>query len=390
MKRWGVQGDNLKRSIVDLHKFESITDQWLKQYGAVWCSEGLSSGYQPRAIAWQLKTSDPGPLEREPLHLVNPLAHADIWFQIVHVYEQQKDLCDSLPSQHNTPNNLRQHAQTVHAQTVHADKQEQNERMMRELTSLHASMAAANKTGQPRGKRGQASINAAAVLASSNHSGSQDSSMHGLDQVKEEDLSASLHPMHQRPGDWLVFIREVLNMHTTISIYHQLGIWIETVDAAYAIAALHHLIHHHPPHTYTSPPWLCSLSCPAPGRVSWRVCVGDLWCIRTLTHPQSVKPPSLKHESTLARFLRSAEHGGPPVLQNLGMPHRNAQFLYEAQLSRAMRAMRAPFPRFAMYTHARAFPRLRALWRQPSRSIHPLSTKLPTLRLRMTTLRRAI
>lgn len=91
--------------------------------------------------------------------------------------------------------NLRQHAQTVHA-----DKQEQNERMMRELTSLHASMAAANKTGQPRGKRGQASVNAAAVLASSNHSGSQDNSMHGLDQVKEEDLSASLHPMHQRPG----------------------------------------------------------------------------------------------------------------------------------------------------------------------------------------------
>ncbi|KAG2134492.1 hypothetical protein DEU56DRAFT_738532 [Suillus clintonianus] len=91
--------------------------------------------------------------------------------------------------------NLRQHAQTVHA-----DKQEQNERMMRELTSLHASMAAANKTGQPRGKRGQASVNAAAVLAASNHSGSQDSAMHGLDQVKEEDLSASLHPMHQRPG----------------------------------------------------------------------------------------------------------------------------------------------------------------------------------------------
>ncbi|KAG6817070.1 hypothetical protein H0H87_000249 [Tephrocybe sp. NHM501043] len=38
--------------------------------------------------------------------------------------------------------NLRQHAQTVHA-----DKQDQNERMMRDLTSLHASMAAANKIG---------------------------------------------------------------------------------------------------------------------------------------------------------------------------------------------------------------------------------------------------
>ncbi|KAG5353412.1 hypothetical protein C0989_007197, partial [Termitomyces sp. Mn162] len=41
--------------------------------------------------------------------------------------------------------NLRQHAQTVHA-----DKQEQNERMMRDLTSLHASMAAANKLSNAR------------------------------------------------------------------------------------------------------------------------------------------------------------------------------------------------------------------------------------------------
>lgn len=37
-------------------------------------------------------------------------------------------------------------------------------------------------------------------------------------------------------GDWLAFIREVLNMRTTISIYRQLGKWIETVDAAYAVA----------------------------------------------------------------------------------------------------------------------------------------------------------
>ncbi|KAG7086195.1 hypothetical protein E1B28_002158 [Marasmius oreades] len=43
--------------------------------------------------------------------------------------------------------NLRQHAQTVHA-----DKQDQNERMMRDLTSLHASMAAANKA-TARGRR---------------------------------------------------------------------------------------------------------------------------------------------------------------------------------------------------------------------------------------------
>src|SRR6266850_5267523 len=45
--------------------------------------------------------------------------------------------------------NLRQHAQTVHA-----DKQDANERMMRELSSLHATMAAANKATQHRGKRG--------------------------------------------------------------------------------------------------------------------------------------------------------------------------------------------------------------------------------------------
>ncbi|VDB85187.1 unnamed protein product [Peniophora sp. CBMAI 1063] len=54
--------------------------------------------------------------------------------------------------------NLRQHAQTVHA-----DKAEQNERMMRDLTSLHASMAAANKASQQRGKRAAAAAAAAAV-----------------------------------------------------------------------------------------------------------------------------------------------------------------------------------------------------------------------------------
>ncbi|KAI0066373.1 hypothetical protein BV25DRAFT_1797119, partial [Artomyces pyxidatus] len=79
--------------------------------------------------------------------------------------------------------NLRQHAQTVHA-----DKQDQNERMMRELTSLHASMAAANKATQSRGKRGQAAANAAAALP-------------GDDRVpvKQEDIQPSI-PMHQRPG----------------------------------------------------------------------------------------------------------------------------------------------------------------------------------------------
>ncbi|KAF5367089.1 hypothetical protein D9758_003970 [Tetrapyrgos nigripes] len=55
--------------------------------------------------------------------------------------------------------NLRQHAQTVHA-----DKQEHNDRMMRELTSLHATMSAASK-GTGRGGR-RANNNAAATSAS--------------------------------------------------------------------------------------------------------------------------------------------------------------------------------------------------------------------------------
>ncbi|KAH8792922.1 hypothetical protein DL96DRAFT_1448384, partial [Flagelloscypha sp. PMI_526] len=41
--------------------------------------------------------------------------------------------------------NLRQHAQTVHA-----DKAEENEAMMRDLTSLHATMIASHKTGRRR------------------------------------------------------------------------------------------------------------------------------------------------------------------------------------------------------------------------------------------------
>ncbi|EKM83329.1 hypothetical protein AGABI1DRAFT_125783 [Agaricus bisporus var. burnettii JB137-S8] len=66
--------------------------------------------------------------------------------------------------------NLRQHAQTVHA-----DKQDQNERMMRDLTSLHASMAAANKIASARGGRRHNPVTA----------------------VKQEELAV---PLHQRPG----------------------------------------------------------------------------------------------------------------------------------------------------------------------------------------------
>ncbi|KAI0072570.1 hypothetical protein K474DRAFT_1726660, partial [Panus rudis PR-1116 ss-1] len=81
--------------------------------------------------------------------------------------------------------NLRQHAQTVHA-----DKQEQNERMMQELTSLHASMTAASKGGSARGKR--AAAQQAAQPSSSALDGSQPSMA-----IKQEDTMVSMHP---RPG----------------------------------------------------------------------------------------------------------------------------------------------------------------------------------------------
>ncbi|KAI6128046.1 hypothetical protein EDD17DRAFT_1626501 [Pisolithus thermaeus] len=90
--------------------------------------------------------------------------------------------------------NLRQHAQTVHA-----DKQDQNERMMRDLTSLHASMAAANKAGQPRGKRSQtaASINQAPIAAAAASSSSSSSTTQHDPIKEEEDFVPSLH---YRPG----------------------------------------------------------------------------------------------------------------------------------------------------------------------------------------------
>ncbi|KAK7458715.1 Up in starvation [Stygiomarasmius scandens] len=55
--------------------------------------------------------------------------------------------------------NLRQHAQTVHA-----DKQDANERMMRELTTLHAAMAAASKAGSGRGRRSSSNNNSASSM----------------------------------------------------------------------------------------------------------------------------------------------------------------------------------------------------------------------------------
>ncbi|KAI0365160.1 hypothetical protein BV20DRAFT_909470, partial [Pilatotrama ljubarskyi] len=86
--------------------------------------------------------------------------------------------------------NLRQHAQTVHA-----DKQEQNERMMQELTSLHASMTAASKGGPGRSKRAQAAASAISPTTAASLNGSIPSMA-----VKQEDVSHAVHPLAQRPG----------------------------------------------------------------------------------------------------------------------------------------------------------------------------------------------
>ncbi|KAI0737475.1 hypothetical protein C8Q80DRAFT_1076310, partial [Daedaleopsis nitida] len=89
--------------------------------------------------------------------------------------------------------NLRQHAQTVHA-----DKQDQNERMMQELTSLHANMTAASKGGGPRSKRNQSAVNP------SNGSQLSNSSLNGpmppMVPVKQEDTSHAVLSIAQRPG----------------------------------------------------------------------------------------------------------------------------------------------------------------------------------------------
>ncbi|TFK35947.1 hypothetical protein BDQ12DRAFT_610720, partial [Crucibulum laeve] len=90
--------------------------------------------------------------------------------------------------------NLRQHAQTVHA-----DKQEQNERMMRDLTSLHATMAAANKVGTGRGGRraGGASASGASASAGSapiTSNGGNGQVAEAMNLIKQEDLSMPMHP----------------------------------------------------------------------------------------------------------------------------------------------------------------------------------------------------
>ncbi|KAF8627141.1 hypothetical protein AX17_006358 [Amanita inopinata Kibby_2008] len=104
--------------------------------------------------------------------------------------------------------NLRQHAQTVHA-----DKQDQNEAMMRHLTSLHASMAAANKAGHARGGRRPNPSPAHSANVVSN----VDSSSPTMSLVKQEDLSFK---MHQRPGTSMGYEGD----HNSL-LYHQGATW---------------------------------------------------------------------------------------------------------------------------------------------------------------------
>ncbi|KAI0806583.1 hypothetical protein C8Q74DRAFT_1179815, partial [Fomes fomentarius] len=90
--------------------------------------------------------------------------------------------------------NLRQHAQTVHA-----DKQDQNERMMQELTSLHANMTAASKGSVSRAKRANAASISSPVGLSSTDPASLNGSIPNM-AVKQEDSSHALLPISQRPG----------------------------------------------------------------------------------------------------------------------------------------------------------------------------------------------
>ncbi|PSS37227.1 hypothetical protein PHLCEN_2v916 [Hermanssonia centrifuga] len=106
--------------------------------------------------------------------------------------------------------NLRQHAQTVHS-----DKQEQNERMMHELTSLHATMTAATKGSAPRGKRGQA---AAAASAGSNNI--LDGTLPAMS-IKQED---GAHSMSMRPGTSTGYEGGDGEM------YHSTGNWSSDID----------------------------------------------------------------------------------------------------------------------------------------------------------------
>ncbi|KAH8992232.1 hypothetical protein EDB92DRAFT_1797371 [Lactarius akahatsu] len=105
--------------------------------------------------------------------------------------------------------NLRQHAQTVHA-----DKQDANERMMRELSSLHATMAAANKATQQRGKRGaqqappvSVSLSADSITGDASGDPASTHRVHqqqhqggGGEGVKQEDTQPTLSLVSQRPG----------------------------------------------------------------------------------------------------------------------------------------------------------------------------------------------
>ncbi|KAM5533665.1 hypothetical protein V8D89_012632 [Ganoderma adspersum] len=88
--------------------------------------------------------------------------------------------------------NLRQHAQTVHA-----DKQDQNERMMQELTSLHANMTAASKGGGSRAKRAGTASNPAGGSPTNN--AALNGSIPTM-AVKTEDGSHAVLSMSQRPG----------------------------------------------------------------------------------------------------------------------------------------------------------------------------------------------
>jgi hypothetical protein len=148
--------------------------------------------------------------------------------------------------------NLRQHAQTVHA-----DKQEQNERMMRDLTSLHATMAAANKAGSMRtgagGRRPPANNNGnQSELSPSSPDGGDEE---GLNLIKQEDLGGI--PMHARPGTTTGYEGDhggSMMYHHQHHQQHQRSSWHVQTDLVQTDMVQTDIDHHHHHHHHRASP----------------------------------------------------------------------------------------------------------------------------------------
>src|SRR6266403_6122923 len=99
-------------------------------------------------VAWFLAGANTWPGTLGPCSLPFPPLRPDPVPDLFSIHRQhtgERPFTCQCGKQFSRLDNLRQHAQTVHA-----DQQDVNEKMMRDLTSLHASMTAAAKSTTPR------------------------------------------------------------------------------------------------------------------------------------------------------------------------------------------------------------------------------------------------